>query len=106
MNTCKASIHALWLYPKYSISISPFTVDTVSGTCASCLDVSEALEYFDDAQQQNAARQAAEKLYRKYSSLPRRETRAKLSQALARRGFSWDAIQEAVDALISDDYFD
>ena len=69
-------------------------------------DASEALECFDDAQQQNAARQAAEKLYRKYSSLPPREARAKLSQALARRGFSWDAIQEAVDALMSDDYFD
>ena len=69
-------------------------------------DASEALELFDDAQQRNAARQAAEKLHRKYSNLPRRESRAKLSQALARRGFSWDAIQEAVDSLLSDDCFD
>jgi len=68
-------------------------------------DVSEALECFDDAQQQNAARQAAEKLYRKYASLPSREARAKLSQALARRGFSWDAVREAVDSLLSDDSF-
>ncbi len=70
-------------------------------------DVSEALEGFDDTQQQSAARQAAEKLYRKYSSLPAREARAKLSQALARRGFPWDAVREAVNALMSDDdYFD
>ena len=70
-------------------------------------DASEALEGFDDAQQQAAARQAAEKLYRKYSGLPAREARAKLSQALARRGFPWDAVREAVDALLSDDdYYD
>lgn len=66
-------------------------------------DVSEALEGFDDTQQQAAARQAAEKLYRKYNSLPTREARAKLSQALARRGFPWDAVREAVDGLLSDD---
>lgn len=70
-------------------------------------DASEALEGFDDAQQQAAARQAAEKLYRRYSALPLREARAKLSQALARRGFPWDSVREAVDALLSDDdYFD
>ena len=70
-------------------------------------DVNEALEVFDDAQQLTAARQAAEKLFRKYSSLPRREARMKLSQALARRGFPWDAVKEAVDHLLSDDeYYD
>lgn len=65
-------------------------------------DVSEALENFDDAQQLSAARQAASKLYRKYSSLPAREARAKLSQALARRGFPWEAVREAVDSTIGD----
>ena len=65
-------------------------------------DAQEALEAFDDGQQQAAARQAAEKLFRKYESLPKREARAKLSQALARRGFGWDAIQCAVDALLDD----
>lgn len=65
-------------------------------------DVSAALESFDDAQQLTAARQAASKLYRKYSSLPAREARAKLSQALARRGFPWDAVREAVDSTVSD----
>lgn len=70
-------------------------------------DVTEALASFDDEQQLAAARQAAEKLHRKYSSLPAREARAKLSQALARRGFPWDAVHEAVNALLSDDdYFD
>lgn len=69
-------------------------------------DASDALEAFDDDQQQAAAKQAAEKLYRRYSALPDREARAKLSQALARRGFSWESVRAAVDALISgeDDY--
>lgn len=69
-------------------------------------DASDALEAFDDDQQQAAAKQAAEKLYRRYSTLPDREARAKLSQALARRGFSWESVRAAVDALISgeDDY--
>lgn len=63
-------------------------------------DVAAALESFDDAQQLSAARQAASKLYRKYSALPAREARAKLSQALARRGFPWEAVREAVDSTI------
>lgn len=70
-------------------------------------DASAALECFDDEQQQSAARQAAEKLYRRYSALSAREARTKLSQALARRGFPWDAVREAVDAILSDDeYYD
>lgn len=67
-------------------------------------DAAEALETFDDEQQADAAKKAAEKLFRRYSALPRREARAKLSQALARRGFSWDAIQPAVNALLDEDY--
>lgn len=66
-------------------------------------DASEALEMFDDAQQKLAACQAAQKLCRRYKDLPAREARAKLSQALARRGFPWDAISEAVDALLNAD---
>ena len=45
------------------------------------------------------ALEAAQKLYRKYEALPTREAKAKLSQALARRGFSWDAIESATDEL-------
>lgn len=66
-------------------------------------DASAALESFDASQQLSAARQAAEKLWRRYEELPAREARAKLSQALARRGFPWDAVREAVEALTSDD---
>ena len=70
-------------------------------------DAEAALEVFNDAQQLSAARQAAEKLSRKYRELPVREARAKLSQALARRGFPWDAVREAVDQIFSgEDYFD
>ena len=43
---------------------------------------------------------------RRYEGLPRREARAKLSQALARRGFGWDSVRASVDALLSDDSFD
>lgn len=63
-------------------------------------DAEEALTAFDDAQQQEAAKAAAERLYRKYQGLPEREARAKLSQALARRGFGWDAIESALDDLM------
>ena len=64
-------------------------------------DAEEALSAFDDDQQQAAALEAARALYRRYGSLPEREARAKLSQALARRGFGWDAIESAVDQLFN-----
>lgn len=60
-------------------------------------DAEEALSTFDDEQQLEAARASAQSLLRKYEALPRREGRAKLSQALARRGFSWDCIETVVD---------
>ena len=63
-------------------------------------DAEDALEAFDDEQQQAAALSAAQKLFRKYEALPEREARAKLSQALARRGFSWDAIESAIERLL------
>lgn len=62
-------------------------------------DAEEALAAFDDDQQRTAALRAAEKLFKKYEALPEREARTKLSQALARRGFAWDAIESAVEAL-------
>ena len=64
-------------------------------------DIEAAMEGFDDEQQAQACKVAAEKLWRKYSDLPPREAKAKLSQALGRRGFSWDAISGAVDDIIS-----
>lgn len=70
-------------------------------------DIEAAMEDFDGDQQAEACRTAAGKLWRKYSALPAREGRAKLSQALARRGFSWDAIHSAVDAVCEDgDFFE
>lgn len=70
-------------------------------------DASEALESFDEEQQRKAALAAAGKLIKRYSSLPEREKRAKLSQALARRGFPWDAVSAAVEALTGgDDYYE
>lgn len=55
-------------------------------------DIEAAMSGFDDAQQLSACREAAVKLRRKYAAFPPREARAKLSQALARRGFGWDTI--------------
>lgn len=65
-------------------------------------DAETALEALDDAQQLAACRAAADKLHRKYAALPSREARMKLSQALARRGFSWDTISNVLDSW--DDY--
>lgn len=69
-------------------------------------DAVDALETFDEEQQQTAANQMAVKLAKRYRDLPAREARAKLSQALARRGFGWDAVRSAVDAVLSNDDFD
>lgn len=66
-------------------------------------DAEDALDVFDEDQQRTAAKAAAEKLGRKYLTLPAREGKAKLSQALARRGFSWDVVREAVEHVFSDD---
>lgn len=71
-----------------------------------------ALEQIDDEQQQNAALELARKLSARYAGQPARSARAKLSQAMARRGFSWDDISWALnqleeqDALFSEDEWD
>jgi len=54
----------------------------------------------DENQQREACKKATEKLGAKYASLPLREAKGKLSQALARRGFTWDAVSSAIE-----DYF-
>ena len=69
-------------------------------------DAEAALGALDAEQQAEAAQKAARSLLRKYESLSAREGRAKLSQALARRGFSWDAVREAVDAVWDADDWD
>ncbi|MDO4866282.1 MAG: RecX family transcriptional regulator [Clostridia bacterium] len=65
-------------------------------------DAQEAIAAFDDDQQRAACAEAAQKLWRKYEALPRREARAKLSQALARRGFGWDAIEAVIDDIMEE----
>lgn len=64
--------------------------------------IEAAMEDFDPAQQAQACAQAAARLWRKYSVLPPREGRAKLAQALSRRGFAWDAIHSAMEAIGED----
>ena len=55
-------------------------------------DADEALSALDADQQKEACARAYAKIAYKYEDLPAREARAKASQALARRGFSWDTI--------------
>lgn len=62
-------------------------------------DAEEALSRFDADQQRDACLSAAQRLFRKYEALPPREGKAKLSQALARRGFPWDAVESALEQL-------
>lgn len=69
-------------------------------------DVEAAMEGFSDEQQLAACLESAAKLWHKYAALPPREGRAKLSQALARRGFGWEAVRGAVDALCDGSDFD
>ena len=64
-------------------------------------DIEAVMDSFDGVQQSAACFDAAQSLYKKYAALPPREARAKLSQALARRGFSWDAISQALDLVAS-----
>lgn len=61
--------------------------------------VQAALEQIDDEQQQSAALSLAQKLSGRYAGQPARSARAKLSQAMARRGFSWDDISWALSQL-------
>lgn len=68
---------------------------------------SDALEQLDDESQLAAAAELAKKLSKRYAALPGYKARAKLSQALARRGFSWDVVREAIEQARPDgDEFD
>ena len=66
-------------------------------------DSLEALGAITDEDQQASALQQAEKLLKKYAALPERERKSKMSQALARRGFSWDSIEYALERLTQED---
>ena len=66
-------------------------------------DSEAALESISDEEQASSARSLALKLMKKYSSLDKRQRKQKLSQALARRGFSWDSIESALSVLEEDE---
>lgn len=55
-------------------------------------------ENLDEESQLLAARGLAARLLRKHEGEEPRKARAKVSQALARRGFSWDIISQALDS--------
>ena len=59
----------------------------------------EALESIDEEEQKQSALAQAKKLLNKYADQEPRARKMKLSQALARRGFSWDSIEYVLDAL-------
>jgi regulatory protein len=62
-----------------------------------------ALSEIDEQSQLDAAQQLARKLLPKYIDQKQYIARAKLSQALARRGFSWDVIASTIESVLSDD---
>lgn len=51
----------------------------------------------DDSAQISAARQLALKYLARYEGKPEREARAKTAQALARKGYSWEIIERAME---------
>ncbi len=71
-------------------------------------DADDALEKLDDEQQAAMALALARKLLPRYQAKngDARAVKAKLSQALARRGFSWENVKSAVDAAMDVDFDD
>lgn len=65
-------------------------------------DAESAMEALTDEEQAESCLKEALRLSKKYAALEKREYKIKLSQALARRGFSWDSIEYAVEKIISD----
>ncbi|MBQ1256673.1 MAG: RecX family transcriptional regulator [Clostridia bacterium] len=70
-------------------------------------DVEYASAFMDEDKEKEGALRECQRLSRKYASLPMREAKAKLSAALSRRGYTWDAVSEAIERVLSDsDDFD
>lgn len=65
-------------------------------------DVEYASSLMDEDKEKEGAIRECRRLYRKYESLPAREAKAKLSAALSRRGYSWDAVSEAIESVLND----
>ena len=66
----------------------------------------EALEQLDDENQLSSAKALAQKFVRRYENEEPYKKKSKLSQALARRGFSWEIVREAVESVLEDDAVD
>ena len=66
----------------------------------------EALEVLDDESQLATAKELARKLVRRYVNEEPYARKSKISQAVARRGYSWDIVREAVESLGLDDESD
>lgn len=66
----------------------------------------EALEVLDDESQLATAKELARKLVRRYANEEPYARKSKISQAIARRGYSWDIVREAVESLELDDESD
>ena len=60
--------------------------------------IEAALEPLDYRQQIESATRLKQRLKGRYAGQPARETKAKLSQALKRRGFAWDIITQVMDS--------
>ena len=60
--------------------------------------IEAALEPLDEKQQFESAARLKQRLMGRYAGQPERETKAKLSQALRRRGFAWDIITRVMDS--------
>jgi regulatory protein len=62
--------------------------------------IEAALKPLDYCQQIESAASLKRQLKGRYAGKPARETKAKLSQALSRRGFAWDIISQVMDSDI------
>lgn len=66
-------------------------------------DIEYASTQMDEDMEKEGAFRECARLYRKYANLPSREAKVKLSAALSRRGYSWDAVSEAIERTMSDE---
>lgn len=70
-------------------------------------DLEYAFSLMNEEDEKKGAVREAERLMKKYASFPLRERKAKLSAALSRRGYSWDAVSDAIERILNaDDEFD
>ena len=66
-------------------------------------DIEGAMEEVTEEDQKNACLRECRRLSAKYDSSDRRAYKNKLSQALMRRGFSWDSIEYAMNRVLDGD---